>query len=147
MQKLPHYYAVSASALPTGLLELSSAGLTTIKSEPPEQYGGSGTSWSPETLLVAAVADCFVLTFRAIARASNFDWLSLDCDVSGTLSREQTVTRFTEFHLSIVLVVPMGTDKVKATQLLEKSEQNCLITNSLNSTTHLEISVIVAELD
>ncbi|MFT5893787.1 MAG: putative OsmC-like protein [bacterium] len=46
-----------------------------------------------------------------------------------------------------MLVVPMNTDKVKATQLLQKAEQSCLITNSLKSATHLEISVIIADLD
>jgi uncharacterized OsmC-like protein len=147
MQKLPHHYAVSASALSTGLVELSSLGLTPIKSEPPEQYGGSGALWSPETLLVAAVADCFFLTFRAIARASNLDWVSLDCDVTGTLAREESATRFTEFQLRVTLIVPIGTDKDKATVLLEKSEKSCLITASLKSKTHLEASVKVAEMN
>jgi peroxiredoxin-like protein len=147
MQKLPHTYAVGATALSTGLVDLSSQGLASIKSEPPEQFGGSGTSWSPETLLVAAVADCFILTFRAIARASNLDWLSLDCNVTGTLDREESITRFTDFQIRVVLVVPMGTDKIKATRLLEKGEHSCMITNSLKSTTHLEVSVSVAELD
>jgi organic hydroperoxide reductase OsmC/OhrA len=31
------------------------------------QLGGPGGQWSPETLLVAAAAECFILTFRAVA--------------------------------------------------------------------------------
>lgn len=147
MQKLPHYYAATASARSTGLVELSSPGLMSIQTEPPKQYGGSGDLWSPETLLVAAVADCFFLTFRAIARASSFDWVSLDCDVTGTLSREESATRFTDFQIRAVLIVPIGANKVKATQLLEKSEQSCLITSSLKSTTHLAVEVKVAEMN
>lgn len=147
MQKLPHHYAVTASALSTGLVQLSSSGLAAIKSEPPQQYGGSGSLWSPETLLVAAVADCYILTFRAIARASNFEWISLDCDVTGILSREESTTRFTDFRLRVLLIVSLGNEKEKATRLLEKSEQSCLIIASLKSTTHLDVSVKVAEMN
>ena len=39
------------------------------------------------TLLIAAVADCFILTFRAVARASRFEWISLGCTVDGVLDR------------------------------------------------------------
>ena len=144
MQALPHQYVVEAIAASMGTVELSSSGLTSMETEPPLQYGGSGRLWSPETLLVAAVADCYVLTFRAIARASKLDWSSLDCNVTGTLDRDGTTTRFTEFHLRVMLVVPEGTDKMMATRLLEKAELGCLITNSLSSSTGLEPSVKVS---
>jgi organic hydroperoxide reductase OsmC/OhrA len=37
-----------------------------------------GNAWSPETSLVAAVADCFILTFRGVAQAAKFPWESLE---------------------------------------------------------------------
>ena len=146
MKSLPHHYAVAATSSAKGNVDLTSPGLTRIDSAPPADFGGPGDRWSPETLLVAAVADCFILTFRAIARASKLDWVSLSCDVDGVLDRVDNVTRFTEFRLRAVLDAPPGTDEQKALRLLEKSERSCLITKSLTAENHLDATVRIAEL-
>ena len=70
MQDFPHQYSATALANVEGDVNLQSERLPSLVSAPPSEFGGPGDRWSPETLLVAAVADCFVLTFRAIARAS-----------------------------------------------------------------------------
>jgi organic hydroperoxide reductase OsmC/OhrA len=145
MKSLPHHYAVAASSGAKGNVDLTSPGLTPIDSAPPAEFGGPGDRWSPETLLVAAVADCFILTFRAIARASKLDWSALSCDVDGVLDRVDNVARFTEFRLRVVLDAPPGTDEQKALRLLEKSERSCLITNSLTAENHLDAEVRITE--
>ena len=145
MQNLPHHYAVTASTTTEGEIDLTSPGLAKIVSAPPAEFGGPGDRWSPETLLVAAVADCFILTFRAIARASKLDWISLSCDVEGVLDRIDNVTQFTGFTLRVVLDAPHGTDESKAKRLLEKAEHGCLITNSLTAKTHLDIDVRIPD--
>ena len=144
MQDYPHHYPVTANASASGNVALTSPGLDELESAPPAEFGGPGDLWSPETLLAAAVADCFVLSFRAIARASKLDWVSLQCDVDGVLDKVDGVTRFTEMNERVVLVVPEGTSEVKATKLLEKAEHVCLITNSLTAETSLEIEIRVA---
>jgi hypothetical protein len=35
----------------------------------PAEFGGPGDQWSPESLLAGAIASCFALTFRFVARA------------------------------------------------------------------------------
>ncbi len=145
MQNLPHHYLVVARAGSEGNVDLTSPGLARIDSAPPAEFGGPGDRWSPETLLVAAVADCFILTFKAIARASKLDWVSLNCDVDGVLDRVDKLALFTEFRLRVVLDVPQVTDEQKAMRLLEKSERTCLITNSLKSETHLDAEVRIVE--
>jgi organic hydroperoxide reductase OsmC/OhrA len=141
MQDFPHHYRVAASAKDSGNVELSSEGVATIASAPPVEFGGPGDQWSPESLLVAAVADCFVLSFRAIARASKLDWTSLSCNVVGALDRVERVTQFTGFEVTAELVVPAGTDETKAQRLLQKAEDACLITNSLIADSHLDATV------
>lgn len=141
MQNFPHHYAVTAAANRDGNVDLTSEGLTGINSAPPAEFGGPGDLWSPETLLIAAVADCFILTFKAIAGASKFDWISLKCAAEGILNRVENITRFTEIRLDVVLDVEPGTDEQKALRLLEKSESSCLITNSLKSSSHLHATV------
>lgn len=144
MQALPHSYKVSASADAESLITLSSKNVDDITSAPPEEFGGPGDQWSPETLLVSAVSDCFILTFRAIARASKLPWTSLQCEVDGTLERVDGVTRFTAFHVQAKLVVPADVDISKANRLLEKAEKGCLITNSMIAESHLEAEVVIA---
>ena len=141
MQDLPHHYSVAATARASSNVELSSPGLENLESAPPAEFGGPGDLWSPETLLIAAVADCFILSFKAVARASRLDWASLTCDVDAKLERVDRVTRFTELTQRVTLEVPAGTDEAKANRLLEKAEHICLITNSLNAETRLEIEV------
>ena len=143
MQDLPHHYRVAATAGPDGDVNVTSEELDAIPSAPPVEFGGPGDRWSPETLLVAAVADCFVLSFRAIARASKLSWLSLNCGCEGILERREGTMKFTEFVVNATLEVPQGTDEEKANRILEKAEASCLITNSLSGTTHLNAVVLV----
>ena len=143
MQNLPHHYTVTATANTEDNVRLSSTGLVDLESAPPVEFGGPGDLWSPETLLAAAVADCFILSFRAVARASKLEWESLTCDVDATLDKVEKATRFTELTQRVTLTVPAGTDEAKAMRLLEKAEHICLITNSLNAETHLEAEIQV----
>ncbi len=143
MQDFPHHYLVTARAEGNANVELTSANLPGLESAPPAEFGGPGDLWSPETLLAAAVADCFILTFKAIARASKLEWTSLSCDADGVLDRVERTMLFTEFRLRAVLAVPDGVDEKRARLLLEKAEQSCLITNSLKSTSHLETELII----
>jgi organic hydroperoxide reductase OsmC/OhrA len=145
MQEFPHRYQVSATAGPEANVTLESPGLENLPSAAPAEFGGPGDQWSPETLLAAAVADCFILSFRAIARASKFEWINLSCDVEAILDRVEKVTQFTEFRETVVLEVPAGADEAKALRLLERAEHVCLVTNSLTGTTQLDATVTIAE--
>lgn len=130
MDPLPHRYRVDAAS-DAEHITLSAPGLPPITSAPPLEFDGPGDQWSPETLFVAAAVDCFILTFRAIARASSFVWERLSCSGEGVLDRVDGTTRFTGLALSARLTVPAGGDAQKAKRLLEKADRSCLITNSL----------------
>ena len=141
MHEFPHHYKVEASSGPEGEATLSGDRLDTIPSESPVEFGGPGDRWSPETLLVAAVAGCFILSFRAIARASRLSWTSLKCEVDGTLDRIEGTMKFTNFVVRATLDVPQGTNEERAHRLLEKAERSCLVTNSLSGETRLDAKV------
>lgn len=141
MQSLPHHYKASAAAGPEGDVSVSADNVELIYSAPPKEFGGPGNRWSPENLLVAAVADCFILSFRAVASASKLTWTSLTCEVEGTLERSEGTTKFTAFDVVAKLTVPTDTPEQKAHRALEKAEAICLVTNSLSATTHLNASV------
>ncbi|WP_226661775.1 OsmC family protein [Microbulbifer aggregans] len=143
MEAFPHKYEVTASSASGGNITLTTEGVAPLLSAAPAQFDGPGDQWSPEDLLVAAVADCFILTFRAIAKFSKLDWTSLECSATGTLDKEGRKTCFTAFEINAKLEVPEGTDIEKAHELLEKSEESCLVTNSLNAAVTLNAEVTV----
>ncbi|MDH4022557.1 MAG: OsmC family protein [Gammaproteobacteria bacterium] len=144
MQDLPHRYSVTAAATTDGDVRLGSDGISDLLSAPPREFGGPGDKWSPETLLVGAVADCFVLSFRAIARASKLPWDALNCEVEGTLDKTEGVMRFTSFDVKATLEVPAEVNEDLARRILAKAERSCLITNSLSGETHLDATVVRA---
>jgi organic hydroperoxide reductase OsmC/OhrA len=146
MQAFPHTYSVALDAGPSGDIVLTSAGLEALPTATPAEFGGPGDRWSPETMLVGAVGDCFALTFRGIAAASKFQWSSLAVDVTGTLDRVERVTRFTAFAIHAVLDVPAGANADQARRLLAKAEETCLVTRSLSAAVNLRLDVRVAEL-
>ena len=143
MQDLPHHYSVRVQGESESSLAASAENLPTLNLAPPAQFGGPGDQWSPEDLLMASVASCFVLSFRAIARASRLEWLSIDCDSRGELDRVDRLTQFTSVHTTVSLVIPAGEDESKARKLLEKAEAACLITNSMSATVSLEVDIVV----
>jgi organic hydroperoxide reductase OsmC/OhrA len=143
MHPYPHTYTASASGSSTGPVPVSATGLPAIATSPPPEFDGPAGYWSPETLLTAAVADCFILTFRALSRAARVDWQRLDCTVESVLERADGVAQFTRFRTRALLAVKPGVDVDKARQLLEKAEHGCLIANSLRGSRELAAEVVV----
>jgi organic hydroperoxide reductase OsmC/OhrA len=144
MHPLPHHYRVRIGVRPEGEVSLDSAGLPQLRSLPPPEWGGPGGYWAPETLLLAALGDCTMLTFRAIAKASRFAWNELTADVEGKLERIDGNSSFTEITLRVRIVVPAGGDAARARQLLEKAERGCPVSNSLTAAKHVETEVVEA---
>lgn len=144
MHPYPHRYKVRIGIAPEGEVSLGSEGLPELRSLPPPEFDGPGGYWAPETLLLAAVGDCMMLTFRAIAKASRFEWRELAADVEGLLERVDGNGRFTQVTIRVRLVVPAGTDASRARHLLEKSEKGCPISNSLTAEKHLEAEIVEA---
>jgi organic hydroperoxide reductase OsmC/OhrA len=144
MHPFPHRYLINVGAAAEGPVTVSASGVPDLATASPPEFDGPGGAWSPESLLCAAVGDCFILSFRAVARASRLPWTHLSCGVEGTLERVDGVTRFTRFTTQAVLDVPAGTDLAKARTLLDKAEHICLIANSLNAERVLNAEVRLA---
>jgi peroxiredoxin-like protein len=142
MHSYPHVYRVNATATQTGAVTVESANLPQLQTAPPVEFDGPGDAWSPETLLCGAIADCFILTFRAIARAAKLEWSKLECHVDGTLERVDGVAQFTSYAIHAALTLAGSGDGVKANSLLERAEHSCLISNSLRGARTLHISVL-----
>lgn len=145
MKPYPHHYIASASAGAIGNVLISAPTLPRLETAPPPELDGPGGTWSPETLLCAAVADCFVLTFRGIARAAHFNWIALDCRVEGVLERVADTSQFTGFVTVVRLTLPASADHARARLLLGRAEHACLIANSLRGERTLSVELATVE--
>lgn len=141
MQAFPHHYSAAATAEPTGSVEVKCPGVPALQTAPPAEFGGPGDQWSPEALLVSAISDCFILSFRAISRVGQLPWTDLVCETVGTLDRVERVTSFTHFVVDAKLKLPAGSDVEKAEKLLKKAKQSCLITQSLKAPCELKLTI------
>jgi len=141
MKPLPHRYSTRIAGGPAGYATLSSGGVPDLRTAPPLDFDGPGDAWSPEQLLLAAVASCFLLTFRSVAQASRLEFVSLSVDAEGVVDRVNGVTRFTEIVLRPRVALPAGADLVRVQRALEKAERACLVSASLDTPIRLEPAI------
>jgi len=94
--------------------------------------GGSEARWNPETLLGAALCDCYMLTFLSIARKARLDVRVLDARAELTLVTDALKqTKVERIDLHVIARVGPDTDAEKVRVVYAKSHKYCIIANSL----------------
>ena len=112
-------------------------------SAPPEFQGEAGL-WTPEHFFIAAVASCFITTFRAIAENSRFEPVSLDISAEGVVEKREGGYEFTRVVLRPLLTISGENDRQRAARLLEKTERACLVSRSLKGEVKMEPRIELA---
>ena len=112
---------------------LCSSGKPTIKVSTPPEFKGHEGMWTPEELFVASVNICIKTTFLHYAETNNFKFLSYESAAEGILERVQNQFMFSEIKVRPKIVVTLASQVEKAKELIELSEKNCLISNSIKS--------------
>ena len=100
---------------------------------PPQFPKGMENIWSPEHLFTAAVSSCLMTTFLAIAENSNLDFVHFECSSKGKLEQIDGKFLMTEVILEPIVTIKNESEREKAEKVLQKSEANCLISNSVKS--------------
>lgn len=132
MKPLPHAYAASAFGTPDSHMVSTLQNGCTLEVAPPENFDGPGDTWTPEEMLLASVANCLALTFKAIAKAGRLEWQEIHCHSEGVLDKVEHHVKFSRIETTARLVITSEADRSKAQQLLEKTEANCFVSNSLD---------------
>ena len=143
MDPYPHSYVANASGALSGAVSVTSPEVAGLATAPAPQFGGPAGFWSPETLLTAAIANCYLLTFRAVSGAALFGWLALECRVEGLVTRVARVPQFAALGIQATLTIAPGADSSKARRLLRQADRACLIANSLKAQRTLGARVVV----
>ena len=130
-----HIYNVDLKWLADRKGEMSSPELdeTIEVATPPQFPKGIEGIWSPEHFFTAAVNSCFMTTFLAIAENSRLEFDTFNCSAEGKLEQVEGKYKMTEIVLKPVLHIRREADKDKAERILIKSENACLISNSITS--------------
>lgn len=129
-----HKYAVSGSwRKGRGGILRSDESESIVTFGAPREFGGEPGLWTPEDLLLAAVAGCFISTFAAIAAFSKYEFDSLEIVVHGEIQKADGGWRFTSIEVEPKLTVAATADTERAITLLAKAEAACLVSRSLSS--------------
>jgi peroxiredoxin-like protein len=115
----------------------------TINFSAPPEFQGEPGLWTPEHLLVASVATCFLTTFRAVAEISKLQVVRLEIDAEGVLEKQEGGFRITRVVVRPRLTIADAADQERAQRLLEKAERACLISRSLSSQVTMQATVEV----
>jgi organic hydroperoxide reductase OsmC/OhrA len=106
---------------------------TVIHFTAPVSFGGDPGRWTPEELMLAAVASCFTTTFQAIATYSKLAYTDLEVDVEGEI--EKTSSGFQFKSMSIRPRVTVANEELRplAERVLHKSETLCLVSRAIST--------------
>jgi peroxiredoxin-like protein len=140
-----HDYQVEivGSGEKTGWLSATIDGLPELAFASPPEFGGPEHVWSPEHLFVASVASCLMTTFRSIAARSGVEVLDYSDEAVGRLQRgEDGLYSIESITLEPTIVISEDSRVDRAERLIEKAEQVCLISRSINSKVHLEAKIL-----
>jgi len=112
---------------------LRSAGKPVIEVATPPEFKGHEGMWTPEELFVASVNICIETTFLYYAQKEDFKFVSYESEAEGVLERVENKFMFSEIKIKPKIIVALKDQIKKAKELIEFSEKNCLISNSIKS--------------
>ncbi len=120
---------------------IACAGKPDIQVATPPEFKGHKGIWSPEDLFVASANICLMTTFLSVAERASLLFTSYESEAEGRLELVEGKFQFTTITLKPTITLPANADAVKARELIEKAEANCLISNSMKAKVSLEATI------
>jgi len=114
----------------SGLVNSDSASHAIDFTAPP-RFGGMEGRWTPEDLLLGAIAACYMTTFCALAEYSKLRYLGLIVEVRGTLRKADRGYFFGEIAIRPRLTLVEGEEQQRALRILQKAAGTCLVSRLL----------------
>lgn len=98
----------------------------------PPEFGGPGTGNSPEDIYAMALTNCFIATFKVFAEKSRLQFSQINIQTDLTVDRNE---KGQPWMAKALLKIELSgvSQKENAQRLLEKTSQNCMILNSVNT--------------
>jgi organic hydroperoxide reductase OsmC/OhrA len=139
-----HRFRVTAwwAAGRTGIAQASSAP-NAIHFAAPPAFGGLEGRWSPEDLLLCAVASCYTTTFETLAEKSKLPYTDLQVEVEGEVVKTDAGYSLREIFMRATLILPQKQEQ--ALDLLQKTHALCLVSRALSVMPRFEARVQIGD--
>jgi len=143
-----HRYRVVAwwTSGQTGIAKSDSAPSAIHFSVSPKFLRGLEGRWTPEDLLLCAVASCYTTTFNAIAIHEQFEYTDLGVEAEAIVSKADPGYSFSEIVIRPTLTIPQDDGRERALDLLGKANALCLVSRALATPQTFEARVEVSRL-
>ena len=143
-QPFPHRYEAALTWKGGDASEIAAGTRAPIAGGPPPEFDGADPArWSPEHLILAALSQCFMLTWIALNKRSPIELKAWDATGESVLDKTSEGIVFTTFKLSVRVKVPA--ERVEdARRLLETAKKYCITANALKTPTQLDADVSAA---
>jgi peroxiredoxin-like protein len=139
MRSEEHVYRVAAwwTAGRTGLVKSDSAP-SAIHFTAPTEFGGLEGRWTPEELLLAAIAGCYTTTVRTLANTTECDFADLQVEASGTIRKAESGYTFSRIIVRPNLKISSDEERGRALDLLHRAEKLCLVARAIGAKVQFE---------
>lgn len=139
-----HYYKTNVKWDEGRIGTLSSPTLESFKvATPPEFPKGVPNTWSPEHLYVASINICLMTTFVAVAENSKLEFETYSCESIGKLEKIDGKFMISEIELIPEIKIKNEKDIERAERIIHKSDNLCLISNSVKTKIVLNPKIFV----
>lgn len=110
---------------------ISAEGNPDIPGSADKPFRGAPERWNPEELLLAALAQCHMLSYLHVATRNGVVVTDYEDDASGTMAQEGDGGHFTSVVLRPVVTISAG-DQELAQRLHAEASALCFIASSVN---------------
>lgn len=129
-----------------GLAKCESSPNTIHFSEAAEMGGLEGR-WTPEQLMLCALAGSFTTTFHDAAKSAKFDFTDLEVEIEGVVRRSRTAgPTFNEILIRPRLTVHSDEMRAAGLALLRQAKSACLISRAITVPQTLEPTVEIVKM-
>lgn len=136
------HFPVSSEWWGGRLVNAEAPGKAALRVVPPPEFGGpEGSYWSPEDLLVNAVASCYTLTLTSVARRLRVPLQALRVEAAGHVERDHDGRYgFVLVHLDVELETEPEAVAI-AKRAAELAEERCIVGRALAVPVHVSVDI------
>lgn len=142
-QPFPHLYTVDLETKDDAASWLKAPPRPALLGGNPPEFDGQAELWSPEHLLLAALALCYRGTFLALAARPGIQAKSFTAKATGKLEKTAAGIVYTEIKLKVSAT--FAAEQLEAAkELLVKAKKYCITGNQMKTDAQLELDVRAA---
>jgi len=109
---------------------------------PPPEFGGTELTWSPEHLLAASVASCYVTTFMSLAKRMKVTVTDFRISCKVEFEKKGNGFEATRYILRPLVEFQGNPGAEVLSNLLEKAKKYCFISNSVKGEIVIEPNIL-----